>query len=149
MFGDFFNNFGFTGLLQQMQEAQQQPPFMPGQVDAQGGMFAPTAGAPGTPTVPGMGGGPGRAAGAPPGGGAPPSGGPAAPAPTASSVAQPPALSALAPGGGSPLGPPQPGQPGQPGLGPLPKGPLEQGADEALGRYRSNQVVQPQGARSA
>ena len=139
MFGDFFRQFGFDDLLEGMRNAQQQPPFNAGAVDPQGGVFGRTAGPPADLHMPGLGGGPQMPAGAPGPGGAPGAPGTPAPPPTASAVAQRPALTALSPGGGSPLGPPQPGQPGQQ----LPKGPLEQGVDESFARYRSNQGRRP------
>jgi hypothetical protein len=129
MFGDVMKQFGFDSVMTSMRQfqeqaaQQQQQPWAAG-VDPQGGMFAPTQGAPTAQQMPGMGGGPGRATGAPAMAGGAQGPGMAAPAPTGSAVAQGPALSALSPGSGSPMAPP----PGQP------TGPIEQGADQAFQR---------------
>jgi hypothetical protein len=125
MFGDFANHFGLNQFLQSMKDAQQQPqlPFAPGQVDAQGGMFARLGAAPGG-SLQELGFGGGDSAGPRAGG-----------APTGSAVAQGPALAATGAAGGSPLqaGGASPMAPGGPqaleGGG---KGPLEQGADDAF-----------------
>lgn len=134
MFGDFFRQFGLNDLLQQFAAANApQPPFGPGQVDAQGGVF----GAPGAPGgdqsghMAGLGGHPGATQSGGAGLGAPPgtSGQEMAkPAPTAASVAAGPTVasgSPLSPGGGSPIGPGQTGL-GEPGQG------LDKRADELL-----------------
>ena len=107
-----------------MKEAQQQPPFAPGQVDAQGGMFAQLGAAPGG-SLHELGLGGGDSAGPRPGG-----------APTGSAVAQGPALAAAgAAPGGSPLAPGGATSPMAPGARPqpaLPQTSLEQGAEDFM-----------------